>query len=134
MGVFALATEGLYDSAISILDGKETKEQKNYEEEEIIKAKIASIDAFMVEYSNKNGSKYTPGKSLMKTILKLVFVDVMCNTFETARTSENVITEMGSIVEIADMLKSGTCAGFITVFAYIIAIIIIIICIVFDFF
>lgn len=133
MGTFALATEGLYDSAISILDGRE-KNHKNDEEEEIIKGKIAAIDAFMVDYSNKNGSKYTPGKSLMKTILKIVFVDVMCNTFETVKTSRDVISEMGSIVEIADMLKSGTCAGFITVFAYIIAIIIIIICIVFDFF
>jgi hypothetical protein len=134
MGTFALAAEGLYDSAISILDGKETKDNKNDYEEESIKQKIASIDAFMVDYSNKNGSKYIPGKSLMKTILKIVFVDIMCNTFETARTSENVIAEMGSVVEIADMLKSGTCAGLITVFSYIIAIIIIIICIVFDFF
>ena len=134
MGIFALATEGLYDSAISILDGKDIKDDKNNNKEEIIKEKIATLDSFMVEYSKKNGSKYIPGKSLMKTILKLLFVEVLCNAFETAKTSQDVIGEMGSIVEITDMLKSGTCAGFITVFAYIIAMIIIIICIVFDFF
>jgi hypothetical protein len=58
----------------------------------------------------------------------------MCNTFETAKTSENVITEMGNVLEISDMLKTGTCAGFISAIAYIIAIIVIIIGIVFDFF
>jgi hypothetical protein len=134
MGVFVLAAEGLYDSAITILDDKDNKDNKNIIQEESIKQKIKSLDSFMIEYSKKDGSRYTPGKSLMKTILKILFVDVICNTFETAKTSEDVIIEMGSISEIADMLKSGTCAGFITAFAYIIAVIIIIICIIFDFF
>lgn len=97
-----------------------------------IKYKLALLDQYMVDFSKEDGSKYTPGKSLFKTIFKIIFLDTFCNVVTTARTSEDVISKMGEMVEISDMLKGGAVSGLFTGFCYLITVIVLIICGIFN--
>jgi len=124
-----LLCEGLYDSSLDVL-----KNEENHSKNDIIKAKIDQLDQYMINYSNEIGASYTPGPSLFKTIFKVIFVSVVCNLFETTKTMKNVLIAMGPIYEITDMLKSGTAAGFFTTVLYFIAIIILLICAIFNYF
>jgi hypothetical protein len=93
-----------------------------------IKFKLAYLDETMIEFAKKDKSKYIPGKSLFKTIFKFIFMDVFCNVSSSSKTSIDVISEMGEIKEITDMLKAGTSTGLIMSIIYLISYIIIIIC------
>ena len=61
-------------------------------------------------------------------------MDVFCNVASTAKTSEDVIREMGSITEITDMMKAGTSTGLFMAIIYFITYIVIIICGIFNVF
>lgn len=99
-----------------------------------IKFKLAYLDETMIEFAKKDKSKYIPGKSLFKTIFKFIFMDVFCNVSSSSKTSIDVISEMGEIKEITDMLKAGTSTGLIMSIIYLISYIIIIICGIFGVF
>ena len=124
-----LLCEGLYDSALDILNKPE-----NQDKNDNIKGKIEKLNMYMINYSKETGSGYTPGSSLFKTIFKVLFVDVVCNFFQTTKSTKDVLTAMGPIAELTDMLKSGTAAGFFTAISYFIAIIILIFCGIFNYF
>jgi hypothetical protein len=88
----------------------------------------------MNEVSIKQGSKYIRGPSLFKTIFRTLFLNLYCNTVTTANSGVDLVAQMGEIGELIDLLKAGTTAGFFTGIAYIIAVIILIVCSIFGVF
>jgi len=99
-----------------------------------IKYKLALLDVNMVEFAKENDTTYVPGKSLFKTILKIISMDIFCNVSSTAKTSDSIITEMGSAVELTDMLKAGTATRVFMSIIYLITFIALIICGIFNIF
>jgi len=99
-----------------------------------VKIKLAYLEDSMIRFSEEDGSKYAPGKSLFKTIFKIIFVDVFCNVAQTTKTSLDVIHEMGEMEELVDMLKGGTSAGIYTGMSYVLTVIILIILGIFNMF
>ena len=99
-----------------------------------VKGKLAFLEDNMIRFSVEDGSKYVPGKSLFKTIFKIIFVDVFCNVAQTTKTSLDVIHEMGEMEELVDMLKGGTSAGIYTGMVYLLTVIILIILGIFNMF
>ena len=93
-----------------------------------IKYKLAILDETMIEYARKDHSKYIPGKSLFKTLFKFIFVDVFCNISSTTKTSIDVVTEMGEMSEVTDMIKAATSSGIYMAVIYLISYIVIFIC------
>lgn len=92
-----------------------------------LKSKISELDNIMIQYSQENGIAYTPGNSIIKSILKNIFLNTFCNVTETAKTTNDIINQMGDTEEITDMLKAGTSSGLITSLSYFFAVIILII-------
>ena len=99
-----------------------------------IRAKLALLEERMIAYSKETNSAYIPGGSLFKTIFKIVFLDTLCNVFATAKSAQDVISKMGEMKEIVDMLKAGTSSGLITSSCYLIVVIVLIICGIFNIF
>ena len=113
--VFVIFCEALYDSALSILDGSgQTTEIQE------IKVKLENLETTMINFSKQNHSSYIPGNSLFKSLMKIIFVKIFCNVSQTAKTSKDVISQMGQMTQITDMLKAGTTTGFFTSFLLII--------------
>ncbi len=63
-----------------------------------------------------------------------MFLDIFCNITTTTKTSKDVITEMGEINEITDMLKAGTSTGIYMSLIYFISYIVIFFCGIFNVF
>jgi regulator of sigma D len=99
-----------------------------------IKVKLLEIDQIMLNFSKKDGSIYIPGGSLFKTIMKILLVDVFCNLSATTKGAENIISKMGEMDEVVDMLKAGSTAGIFTAIVYFITVIVLIICGIFNVF
>jgi hypothetical protein len=110
-----------------IRDGLEKNMPTNETKINDIKYNIATLEEYIINYSKEDGSVYTPGKSLLKVVLKLVFINTFCNISQTAKTSNDIINEMGNISNITDMLKGGSISGLITSIAYFITVIVLII-------
>ena len=121
---FVIFAEGLYEYALDNINDNNSKD-------EIIN-KINIIDQNMIEYSRIDGSVYNPGKSLFKTIFKIIFIETFCNIFQTAKTSKDVISRMGETEELVDMLKAGSSTGIIMSPLYFLTVIILIICGIFN--
>ena len=92
-----------------------------------IKFKLNFLTDEMVEFSKEEGSKYIPGKSVLKTVFKFIFMDTFCNIVSTSNSSLDVIYKMGEVEEIVDMLKAGTTSGIFTSIIYLITLLILII-------
>lgn len=99
-----------------------------------IKFKLATLERNMIEYSKENKSHYVPGASLFKTVFKIIFLDIFCNVVTTTKSSEDIILKMGEMKEIVDMLQAGSVTGLVAVVCYLIALIILIICGIFQFY
>lgn len=99
-----------------------------------IKYKLALLNQTMIQFSIDDNSKYTPGDSLFKTVYKAIMLDVFCNVMTTAKSSQDIISKLGEIKEIIDMLKAGTVCGLSTSVCYFIVVIILIICGIFNVF
>ena len=97
-----------------------------------IKYKLATLERNMIQYSKENKSHYVPGTSLFKTVFKFIFLDIFCNVVTTTKSSEDVILKMGEMKEIVDMLQAGSATGLVVVVCYLIALIILIICGIFQ--
>ena len=108
------------------------------EEDKILKDKIDNklndVDELMNSYAIKTGSSYIRGKSLFKTIFRSIFLNLYCNSVTTMKSSVDLVSQLGEVGELVDLLKSGTTAGFFTGIAYLIAVIILIICSMFNVF
>jgi hypothetical protein len=99
-----------------------------------IKYKLTLLENTMIQFSIDDNSKYTPGNSLFKTVFKFIILDVVCNVLTTAKSSQDVISKLGEIKEMVDMLKAGTISGLLTSVCYFITLIILIICGIFNIF
>jgi hypothetical protein len=106
----------------------------NIELKKEVHQKLKLLEETMISFSKENKSAYIPGGSLFKKIFKVLFLDSLCNVFETSKSSQDVISQMGEMKEIVDMLEAGTCSGLITSFCYLITVIVLIICGIFNIF
>lgn len=97
-----------------------------------IKYKLATLERNMIQYSKENKSHYVPGTSLFKTVFKFIFLEIFCNVVSTTKSSEDIILKMGEMKEIVDMLQAGCVTGLLVVTCYLIALIILIICGIFQ--
>ena len=108
------------------------------EEDKILKNniddKLNNVDELMNNYAIKSGSSYIRGKSLFKTIFRSLFLNLYCNSVTTMKSTTDLVSQLGEVGELVDLLKSGTTAGFFTGIAYFIAVIILIICSIFNVF
>ncbi len=98
-----------------------------------IKDNIQECEDRLYEYSKKNKTKYIPN-SLINIILKYVFIHIVCNVLQTSHSSVEVIEDMYDIPNITDMLKAGSSTGIWMTFAYVLAVIIIVILGIFNYF
>jgi hypothetical protein len=124
---FILMIEAFYEGALLKLNATDNK----YKE---IKDKLDTLEKYMLAFSIKDKSQYIRGKTLFKTIFKSIFLDIFCNITTTTKTSRDVITEMGEITEITDMLKAGTSTGIYMSIIYLISYIVIFFCGIFNIF
>jgi hypothetical protein len=93
---------------------------------------LLELQSLMISYSYETGSKYIPGPSLFKIVMKYVFLNSICNVFQTSKSSLDIIESMKDINNISDMLKSGCASGIIIALYYFIALIVLIIMGIFD--
>ena len=97
-----------------------------------IQSKLINLEMIMINFSKENKSHYVQGKSLFKTIFRQVFLNIFCNIMNTSKSSLDIISQAGEMSEMIDMLKAGTITGFITSIFYLITVIILIICGIFN--
>ena len=134
-------TSGLLDkykqtiSAILLCTGlyKKVLENKdnNIKEENIdrINENMNILDVILINYTKKEGISYSKEKyNLTNILLQNIYISAFCNVVTTANSSQEVIRESGSLLEIVDMYKSGIVCGTITGALYFIVVFVIIIC------
>jgi hypothetical protein len=107
---------------------------KNIDKINDIKYKIELLNQYMIEYSKENNSKYISGNTLFKTVIKMVFLDIFCNVVSTTNTTQDIILKMGKMVEVIDMLKAGSATGLYMGMIYLLTVIILIVCGIFNMF
>lgn len=100
----------------------------------ILKDRILNIEESMIDYAKESGTVYVPGNSLFKNVFKILFMDIFCNIASTSKSGKDIIKMMGSMTNVVDMMKAGTASGVITSIVYFIAVIILIICGIFNMF
>jgi hypothetical protein len=135
------ATSGLLDkykqtiSAILLCTGlyKKVLENKdnNIKGENInrIKENMNILDVILLNYTKKEGISYSKEKySLTNILLQNIYISAFCNVVTTANSTQEVIRESGTLLEIVDMYKSGIVCGTITGALYFIVVFVIIIC------
>ena len=106
--------------------------KNNIDKIESIKDNLLEVESLMIKYAHESGSTYVPGNSLFKIVLKYLFLNSMCNVFQTSKTSLDVMNSMKGVTNIADMVKAGTSTGVVVGFFYFIALIVLIIMGVFN--
>lgn len=98
----------------------------NLDKIDIINNNLSELENLMHEYSYKSGTKYIPGPSLCKIILKYLFLNSICNVFQTSKSSMEIIDNMNDIHNITDMIKAGSATGAILTIFYFIALIVLV--------
>ena len=93
-----------------------------------IQNKIIALEAKNVEYAEKKGEAYQAGDSPTKFFIKNVFINGLCNVFTTAKSSIDVVDQVGGLNELIDIIKCGSASGVIMSLIYLIVIIVLIIC------
>ena len=103
-----------------------TNLENNISKVEMVKDNLRELKVIMLEYSRESGAQIVV-KSLCKIILKHIFLNSVCNIFQTTKTSLDIITSMKGINNFCDMLKAGTATGIFISLAYFIVLIILIV-------
>lgn len=94
-----------------------------------VKENMDTLDSILINYTKKEGLSYASEKySLTNQLLENIYINAFCNVVTTANSTQEVIRESGSLLEIVDMYKSGIVCGTITSALYFIVVIVIIIC------
>jgi hypothetical protein len=134
--IFGMFIEALYEGAVYYITDNniEFMDPSDQKMIESVHEKIDDLKDSMEEYSRQNGAVYTRYNSIFKTIFKKVFLNIYCNISQTSHSSLYVISQMGEINELIDMLKAGSASGILTAIFYIIAVIVLIICGIFGVF
>jgi hypothetical protein len=87
------------------------------------------LDSILLNYTKKEGISYSKEKyGLTNILLQNIYISAFCNVVSTANSTQEVIRESGSMLEIVDMYKSGIVCGTLTSVLYFIVVIVIIIC------
>jgi hypothetical protein len=136
---YLLVTEAFYDSALQNLCSTKDTDNNNSKSNILnqiieIKSKIKEINTFGKDYSTTEKSSFHTGESLFKTLFKLLFIDIFCNVSSTSNSAENLITKIGGLNQLTDMLKAGSSAGIFTTILYILTVIILCLCSLFGVF
>jgi hypothetical protein len=97
-----------------------------------IKESLSELNQLMIQYSQETGAQYIGNKSLCQTILKYLFLNSLCNVFQTSKSSLDVIQNMKDISNITDMMKAGSASGAVIALIYFIALIVLIVMGIFD--
>jgi hypothetical protein len=119
-----LIVSGLYKKVLANNDNSIKEDDINR-----IKENMNILDSILVNYTKKEGISYSSEKySLTNQLLENIYVSAFCNVVTTANSTQEVIRESGSLLEILDMYKSGIVCGTITGSLYFIVVIVIIIC------
>ena len=92
-----------------------------------IKMKLGTLDNMMKTYAVEDGSCYIPGETLVKSMLKTFVINSFCNVLETTKTGGSVMTKMGDVLDITDMLKAGSASGIAVSIGYFISIIVLLV-------
>jgi hypothetical protein len=95
---------------------------------EDIYKKIATLEAKNIEYAEKTESKYQTGNTIEKTIIKKIFINIVCNLFQNTKSIEDIVDDIGGLNELMDIMKCGSGAGVIMSLIYIITVIVLMIC------
>lgn len=95
---------------------------------EEIYQKIATLEARNQDYALLTESKYETGNTIEKIFIKKIFINIICNLFQTTKTTEDIINEIGGLNELMDIMKCGSASGVIISIIYIITVIILMIC------
>ena len=94
-----------------------------------LQVNINILDSILLNYTKKEGLSYSSEKySLTNQLLENIYINAFCNVVTTANSTQEVIKESGSLLEIVDMYKSGIVCGTITSALYFIVVFVIIIC------
>lgn len=134
---YLFVVEGFFDGAIKELC---IKNNESSEKNSIIssiksyKEKIREINKFGEDFSKMDGSVYDTGDSLFKTLFKMLFLSIFCNVSSTSRSTQAMIPQLGGFKDIIDMLKSGSSTGMIIMLFYVLTVIILCICSLFNVF
>ena len=88
---------------------------------------LLECEELMYDYSKQTGTKFSPGNSLFKIVLKYIFINILCNVSQTSKSSLDLIQQMNDVHNISDMIKAGASSGTIIGFGYFIALIVLII-------
>jgi len=104
---------------------------KSISEENIkrIKENMNMLDDILVNYTQNEKISYNKEKyNLINKMLENIYINAFCNVVTTANSTQEVVKESGTILEIVDMYKSGIVSGTITAALYFIVVFVIIIC------
>lgn len=103
-------------------------EKENREKIKDIKNKITKLESLNIQYAEEEGSKYQAGDTPTKFFIKNIFIGLLCNIFTTADSGKGIVTQIGGLNELIDILKCGSGSGVIIGFIYLITVIVLIIC------
>jgi len=92
-----------------------------------IKDRLDYLETIMTNFSIENHSRYIQGETLIKSMLKIFVMNSFCNVLETTKTGSNVMSKMGDVYDIVDMLKAGSVAGITVSFGYIVSLIVLLV-------
>ena len=119
-----LLCSALYKKALNNKDNTIKDDNKNRLQEN-----MNILDSILLNYTKKEGLSYSSEKySLTNQLLENIYINAFCNVVTTANSTQEVIKESGSLLEIVDMYKSGIVCGTITSALYFIVVFVIIIC------
>ena len=90
--------------------------------------KIAILEKKNDDYAKETNSKYQEGNTIEKTIIKKIFIGIVCNLFQLNKSAVDVIKEIGGLNELMDIMKCGSASGTIMAIIYIITVIVLMIC------
>ena len=90
--------------------------------------KIATLEAKNVDYALHTDSEYQEGNTIEKKIVKKIFIEIVCNLFQTTKSTEDVVIQIGDLNELMDIMKCGSASGTVLSIIYIITVIVLMIC------
>jgi hypothetical protein len=99
-----------------------------------VTGKINNLEELIIQFASEDDSSYIKGKSLIKNLFKIIFVDIFCNIMNTTNSSLSVISQLGEIKEVSDMIKSGVTAGVFVGIMYFFTVLVLIIMGIFNMF
>lgn len=116
--------------AISFLEKAYTVEGSNHNE---IQKYLFYLEQKLQEFSSRHHQTYIPSNyGFWNHFLKAFFFYSICNVFTFLQNTNVTIQEMGGIYDVIDILKAGSATGYYMSYLYLICLIALFICGIFD--